>query len=96
MIAKVIYSGFHRLGDDFEIDGVKVMQTQWKEIVKPFIFPFGKSRDGVNPFLCTPFISEYNGKQAFFLAHENGVGKYYIFTFSKKAQEKLSSRIKTK
>ena len=89
MIAKSIYLGCYPLGGDLEINGIKVMQSEWKVLCKPSVLPFGKHDKGVNPFFCDTFVVEIDGKRAFFLASEAGIGKYHIFGLSEKTNQKL-------
>lgn len=98
MFARAVYLGCYPLGGNLEINGIRVMQTEWKQLCKPIVLSIGKRREGVNPIFCEAFVAGVGGKRAFFLAHENGIGKYHIFRFSDKATEKLYSHknIKTK
>ena len=98
MFTKTVYLGYYPLGGDLEINGIKVMQSQWKKLHKPVVLPFGKSCEGVNPFFCDTFVVEVNGKLAFFLASESEIGKYHIFGLSEKTNQKLFDykKLKTK
>lgn len=91
MFAKVTYLGYHCLGGDLEIDGVKIMQCEWKLLRKPIVFAFGQSCQGSSPTFSPTFIAEENRKMVFFLANESGIAKYHIWSFSDKAVEKLRS-----
>ena len=42
MLAKAIYLGYYQLGGDLEIDGIKIMQFEWKCLRRPIILPFEK------------------------------------------------------
>ena len=98
MFVKAVYLGYHPLGGDLEIDGIKIMQLKWKELRRPLVFAFGKSIKGTNPIFSYAFVAEENEKKVFFLAQECGIGKYHIWGFSTKTAEKLSNykRIKIK
>ena len=97
MIAKTIYLGTWMLGEDLEIDGVKVMQAEWKRVRRPIVLTLGKGFMGINPAFLELFVAEEGGKRAFFLAHEYGLGRYYIFILSDKTNKKLLEfkRLKT-
>ena len=98
MFVKAVYLGYHPLGGNLEIGGIKVMKREWKKLRHPLIFSFGKSIQGVSPIFSDVFIAEENQKKVFFLANECGIGKYHIWGFSAKTAEKLSNykRIKIK
>ena len=98
MFVKAVYLGYHPLGGDLEIDGIKIMQLKWKELRRPIVFAFGKSIKGTNPIFSYAFVAEENEKKVFFLAQESEIGKYHIWGFSTKTAEKLSNykRIKIK
>ena len=90
MFVKAIYKGYHPLGGDLEIDGIKIMQHEWKELRRPLIFAFGKPVQGISPMFSDVFVAEENQKSVFFLANESGIGKYHIWCFSTKAVEKMN------
>ena len=89
MLAKAIYLGYYQLGGDLEIDGIKIMQFEWKRLLRPIILPFGKTIQGVNPTFSHVFVVAEKQKTVFFLANECGIGKYHIWSFSDKFLEKL-------
>ena len=89
MLAKAIYLGYHQLGGDLEIDGIKIMQFEWKRLLRPIILPFGKTIQGVSPMFSYIFVVTENEKTVFFLANECGIGKYHIWSFSDKVVKKL-------
>ena len=92
MFARVFYLGYHPLGGDLEINGIKIMQAEWMKLRKPAVFAIGKSHDGISPAFCEAFYVKSEEKYAFFLAHENELGKYHIFGFSNKSAEKISTQ----
>ena len=98
MFVKAVYLGYHPLGGDLEIDGIKIMQLKWKELRRPLVFAFGKSIKGENPIFSYTFVAKENEKTVFFIANESEIGKYHIWGFSVKAAERLSNykRIKMK
>lgn len=89
MLAKAIYLGYYPLGGDLEIDGVKIMQFEWKCLHRPTILPFGKTIRGASPTFSSVFVATENEKTVFFLANECGIGKYHIWSFSDKVVKKL-------
>ena len=89
MLAKAIYLGYYQLGGDLEIDGIKIMQFEWKCLRRPIILPFGKTIQGVRPIFSYIFVVTENEKTVFFLANECGIGKYHIWSFSDKVAKKL-------
>ena len=89
MFAKATYLGYHPLGGDLEIDGIKIMQCEWKCLHRPIILPFGKTIQGVSPTFSYAFVVKENEKTVFFLANESGIGKYHIWSFSDKVVKKL-------
>jgi hypothetical protein len=93
MFARVFYLGYHPLGGDLEINGIKVMQAEWMKLRKPAVFAIGKSHDGISPAFCKAFYVKSEEKYAFFLAHENEIGKYHIFGFSDKDVNKLCAQV---
>ncbi len=62
MFVKVIYKGYHPLGGDLEIGGIKIMQREWKKLRRPLIFAFGKSVQGVSPIFSDVFVAEESKK----------------------------------
>ena len=93
MFARVFYLGYHPLGGDLEINGIKVMQAEWMKLRKPAVFAIGKSHDGISPAFCEAFYVKSEEKYAFFLAHENEIDKYHIFGFSDKDVNKLCAQV---
>ena len=89
MLAKAIYLGYYPLGGDLEIDGIKIMQFEWKCLLRPIILPFGKTIQGVSPTFSHVFVVTEKEKTVFFLANESGIGKYHIWSFSDKVVKKL-------
>ena len=89
MLAKAIYLGYHPRGGDLEIDGIKIMQFEWKRLRRPIILPFGKTIQGVSPTFSHVFAVTEKEKTVFFLANECGIGKYHIWSFSDKVVKKL-------
>ena len=89
MLAKVTYLGYYPLGGDLEIDGIKIMQFEWKCLLRPIILPFGKTIQGASPTFSHIFAVNENEKTVFFLANECGIGKYHIWSFSDKVLKKL-------
>lgn len=89
MLAKAIYLGYYPLGGDLEIDGIKIMQFEWKTLSRPTIFTFGKTIQGASPIFSYVFVVTENEKAVFFLANECGIGKYHIWSFSDKVVKKL-------
>ena len=89
MLAKAIYLGYYPLGGDLEIDGIKIMQFEWKRLLRPIILPFGKTIQGVSPTFSHVFAVTENEKTIFFLVNEHGIGKYHIWFFSDKVVKKL-------
>ena len=91
MLVKVNYLGFYSLGDDVEINNVKIMQSDWNEYKKPIVFCGEETV--VNPFYLQLFYVVSKTNIAFFAAHEYGLGHYHIFAVSDKAYDKLSKKI---
>lgn len=95
MIVKAKYFGFYPLGSDVDINGVHIMQLEWK-IVSGFIFVIGSKkishREKVSVFGREIYSVEENGKIVFFTAEEYGIGKFHVFLFSDKVNNKLSNR----
>ena len=89
MLAKAIYLGYYPLGGDLEIDGIKVMQFEWKCLLRPIILPFGKTIQGVSPIFSHVFAVTEKEKTVFFAANECGVGKHHIRSFSYKTIKRL-------
>ena len=89
MLTKAIYLGYYPLGGDLEIDGIKIMQFEWKCLLRPIILPFGKTIQGANPTFSHIFAVTEKEKTVFFLANESGIGKYHIWSFSDKAVKKI-------
>ena len=89
MLAKAIYLGCYPLGGALEIDGIKIMQFEWKRLHRPIILSFGKTIQGVSPMFSHALGVTGNGKTVFFLANESGIGKYHIWSFSDKLVKKL-------
>lgn len=89
MLAKAIYLGYYPLGGDLEIDGIKIMQFEWKRLLSPIILPFGKTIQGVSPTFSHVFAVTENEKTVFFLVNEHGIGKYHIWFFFDKVVKKL-------
>ena len=89
MLAKAIYLGYYPLGGDLEIDGIKIMQLEWKHLRSPIILSFGKAIQGSTPTFSHAFVVTKNEKTVFFLANECGMGKYHIWSFSNKVIKKL-------
>ena len=89
MLAKAIYLGYYPLGGDLEIDSIKIMQFEWKCLLRPIILTFGKTIQGVSPTFSHVFTVTEKEKTAFFLAKECGIGKYHIWSFSDKVMKKL-------
>ena len=89
MLAKAIYLGYYPLGGDLEIDGIKIMQFEWKCLLRPIILPFWKTTQGASPTFSHVFAVVEKEKTVFFLANECGIGKYHIWTFSDKFVKKL-------
>ena len=65
MLAKAIYLGYYPLGGDFGIDGIKIMQFKWKCLLRPIIFPFGKTVQGVSPTFSNVFAVTEKEKNCF-------------------------------
>ena len=91
MLTKAIYSGCYPLGGDLKIDGIQVMQSEWKYLHRPTVLPFGKTIQGVSPMFSQAYVVEKNKKLIFFLATESGIGKYHIWCFPDVTTEKLRS-----
>ena len=89
MLAKAIYLGYYTLGGDLEIGGIKIMQFEWKCLLRPIILPFGKTIQGVSPTFSHVFAVTEKEKTVFFAANECGVGKYHIWSFSDKTIKRL-------
>ena len=89
MFAKAIYLCYYPLGGDLEIDGIKIMQFEWKRLLRPIILPFGKTIQGVGPTFSHVFAVTENKKTVFFLVNEHGIGKCHIWSFSDKVVKKL-------
>ena len=89
MFAKATYLGCYPLGGDLEIDGVKIMQFEWKCLHRPTVLPFGKTIQGANPAFSHVFVVTEKEKTVFFLANECSIGKYHIWSFSDKTVKKL-------
>ncbi len=64
MFIKVNYFGSYPLGADVELDGVKIMQSEWNEY-KKIVFIFGKKKY-VTPFFTQLFYAFSENKVAFF------------------------------
>ncbi len=96
MFIRAKYFGFYPLGSDVEIAGVHIMQCEWKVITKaPLCFGHKKIKNGkkVSAFGKTIFYAKENGKSIYFVAKEWGIGKYHIFLFNNKTNEKLKKNI---
>lgn len=95
MLVKAKYFGYYPLGSDVDIHGVHIMQREWK-IVSGSIFVIGSKkishREKVSVFGQKVYSVEENGQTVFFTAEEYGIGKYHIFLFSDKVNNKLSNR----
>lgn len=89
MIATTNYLGAYPLGAELEIDGIKIMQLEWKALYRPTILSFGKAIQGANPMFSRVFVAVEDGKAVFFAANECGIGKYHIWSFSDKVIKKL-------
>ena len=92
MLAKATYLGYYPLGGDLEIDGIRIMQSEWKCLHRPIVLPFGKTIQGISPTFLHTFVVEKNEKTVFFLANECGIGKYHIWSFSGKVVKKLCKK----
>ena len=91
MFVKVSYLGAYPLGADVELNGVKIMQSDWNEYRKP-VFMYGK-KAVISPFFLQMFYITQEAKTIFFAAHEYRLGHYHIFTVGESANEKLSKKI---
>ena len=58
MLAKAIYLGCYPLGGDLEIDGIRIMQSEWKCLHRPIVLPFGKTIQGISPTFLHTFVVE--------------------------------------
>ena len=95
MIVKAKYFGFYPLGSDVDVNGVHIMQREWK-IVSGLVFVIGSKkisdREKVSVFGQKIYSVEETGKTVFFTAVEYGIGKYHVFLFSDKVNKKLRNR----
>lgn len=91
MFVKVSYLGAYPLGADVELNGVKIMQSEWNEYRKAVIM-YGKN-SVINPFFLQLFFVATETKIVFFAAHEYCLGHYHIFAVGERANEKLSKKI---
>ncbi|MDY2880113.1 MAG: hypothetical protein SOT34_04165 [Candidatus Borkfalkiaceae bacterium] len=95
MIVKAKYFGFYPLGSDVDVNGVHIMQREWK-IVSGLVFVIGSKkisdREKVSVFGREIYSVEETGKTVFFTAEEYGIGKYHVFLFSDKVNKKLRNR----
>lgn len=91
MIVFAKYFGFYPLGSDIEYGGLRFMQMEWNEYKKPLCI-IGK-KNVVSPLFCQAFYVIHARKCIFFAAHEYGLGKYHIFTFSPNTNLKLLKKI---
>ncbi|MGN0814121.1 MAG: hypothetical protein ACI4MH_02680 [Candidatus Coproplasma sp.] len=98
MIVKAKYFGFYPLGSDVDVNGVHIMQREWK-IVSGSAFVIGSKKisngEKVSAVGRKIYSVEENGKTVFFTAKEYGMGKYHIFLFSDRVNNKLSNRSKS-
>ncbi len=91
MFVKVSYLGAYPLGADVELNGVKIMQSDWNEYRKP-VFMYGK-KAVISPLCLQLFYVVFETKIVFFAADEYRLGHYHIFTVGESANEKLSKKI---
>ena len=79
--------GYYPLGSDVEINGIRIMQEEWKTVktLKLAVTKIKKTfhlRDDI-------FIVRKGEKVAVFSAYEYGIGKYFISIFNDKISAKL-------
>ena len=91
MFCKVEYLGFYPLGDEVEIGGIKIMQSEWSEH-RGFLIPYGK-KNVVDPSFSQVCYVQKDGETLFFVAIEYGLGHYHIFKATDKDNLRLSRKI---
>lgn len=87
MIAAAKYFGFFPLGSDVELNGIRIMQNEWRKYKKPILI-VGK-KQFISPMYCDVFYAEENGRTVFFAAYEYGIGHYHIYSFKEKYLNKM-------
>lgn len=96
MIVKAKYFGFYPLGNDVDVNGVHIMQREWK-VVPGVVFVIGSKKISpgkkVSVFGREIYSVEENGQTVFFTAEEYGIGKYHVFLFNNKVNNKLRNKI---
>ncbi len=90
MILSATYFGFHPLGGEAELEGVKILQKPWHPC-KGVLLILGKKHI-VSPLFSSPCYVETEAGRVYFSAVEHGVGKYHIFSFTPTSREKLQRR----
>ncbi len=91
MLVKVNYFGFYPLGSDIELNGVKIMKSEWNTYKKPVLL-YGK-KNIVTPFFAQLFYVLSAENTVFFAAIEYGLGKYHIFTVNERQIKKLCKKL---
>ncbi|MBO5221263.1 MAG: hypothetical protein J6C26_03005 [Clostridia bacterium] len=91
MLINTKYVGFFPLGSDIVLDGVSIMQCPWAACTKTVLAIGGGGP--VCPLGGMVFSATQGNSVAFFVAIEEGLGKYHIFSVSKKASEKLKKKL---
>jgi hypothetical protein len=86
MLVKVEYFGFYPLGADRELYNVPIMKAEWN-IYNKAVFTYGK-KNVVSPFLGQLYYVKYNESFVFFVAIEQGLGHYRIFSTDEKNKHK--------
>ncbi len=90
MLINTKYVGFFPLGSDIVLDGVLIMQCPWAACTKTVLAIGGGGP--VCPLGGMVFSATQGNSVAFFVAIEEGLGKYHIFSINKKASEKLKKK----
>jgi hypothetical protein len=91
VFCKVEYLGFYPLGDEVEINGIKIMQSEWTAY-RELLIPYGK-KNVVNPAFGKVYYVQKDGATVFFVAIEYGLGHYHVFKSTDKDNCKLSKKI---
>ena len=91
MFCKVEYFGFYPLGDEVEIDGIKIMQGEWIAY-RGLLIPYGK-KNVVNPALRQVYYVQKDGATVFFVAVEYGLSHYHVFKTTDHDNRRLARKI---
>lgn len=91
MFIRVSYLGSYPLGDDVELNNIKIMKFKWNEYNKT-VFIFGGEKY-IIPFFTQLFYVISNNNVSFFTAYEYCLGHYHIFAVCEKDNERLAKKV---